>query len=103
MMSRDPDEPADQSLRAACAAEGFAPRPALRTDDYDVMFGFVAAGVGVALVPQMAIVERAGVVIKPLADVNLRRSVLFVMHPETAPPAATALLAALRASAEVAN
>jgi molybdate transport repressor ModE-like protein len=100
MMSRDPDEPADQSLRSACAAEGFVPRPALRTDDYDVMFGFVAAGVGVALVPQMAIVERAGVVIKPLAEVNLRRSVLFALHPEAAPPAAFALLAALRASAE---
>ena len=41
------------------------------------MFGFVAAGVGVALVPQMALVEREGVVVKPLADVTLRRTVLF--------------------------
>ena len=77
MMSRDPDEPGDTALRAACAAEGFAPRPVLRTDDYDVMFGFVAAGVGVALVPQMALVAREGVVVRPLAGAQLRRSIRF--------------------------
>ncbi|MFL6070206.1 MAG: LysR family transcriptional regulator [Actinomycetes bacterium] len=97
MMSRDPDEPGDAALRAACAAEGFAPRPVLRTDDYDVMFGFVAAGVGVALVPQMALVERAGVVVRPLAHLNLRRSVRFVSLREGAPPAVRVLLSALRA------
>jgi len=99
MMSRDPDEPGDAALRAACAAEGFAPRPVLRTDDYDVMFGFVAAGVGVALVPQMALVEREGVVARPLAELNLRRSIRFVTLRGEAPPAADALLAALRAGA----
>ena len=83
MMSRDPDEPGDAALRAACAAEGFAPRPVLRTDDYDVMFGFVAAGVGVALVPQMALVEREGVVVRPLAGVQLRRSIRFVSFART--------------------
>ncbi|MFL6287830.1 MAG: LysR family transcriptional regulator [Actinomycetes bacterium] len=97
MMSRDPDEPGDAALRAACAAEGFAPRPVLRTDDYDVMFGFVAAGVGVALVPQMALVERDGVVVRPLAHLNLRRSVRFVSLREGAPPAVRVLLSALRA------
>ncbi|MFL6178388.1 MAG: LysR family transcriptional regulator [Actinomycetes bacterium] len=97
MMSRDPDEPGDAALRAACAAEGFAPRPVLRTDDYDVMFGFVAAGVGVALVPQMALVERAGVVVRPLAHLNLRRSVRFMSLREGAPPAVRVLLSALRA------
>ncbi|MFL6182316.1 MAG: LysR family transcriptional regulator [Actinomycetes bacterium] len=97
MMSRDPDEPGDAALRAACAAEGFAPRPVLRTDDYDVMFGFVAAGVGVALVPQMALVERDGVVVRPLAHLNLRRSVRFVSLRADAPPAVRVLLSALRA------
>jgi DNA-binding transcriptional LysR family regulator len=97
IMSRDPDEPGDAALRAACAAEGFAPRPVLRTDDYDVMFGFVSAGVGVALVPQMALVEREGVAVRPLAGVNLRRSVQFVVLAEDSPPAARVLLSALRA------
>lgn len=97
MMSRDPDEPSDAALRAACAAEGFAPRPVLRTDDYDVMFGFVAAGVGVALVPQMAMVDREGVVVRPLSGVSIRRSVRFVSLPDDSPPAVRVLLSALRA------
>jgi DNA-binding transcriptional LysR family regulator len=68
----------------------------LRTDDYDVMFGFVAAGVGLALVPQMALVPREGIVVRPLADVTLARSVRFVANREQAPPAVAPLLAALR-------
>jgi molybdate transport repressor ModE-like protein len=96
ILSHDISEPGDQALRAACAAEGFLPRPILRTDDYDVIFGFVAAGVGIALVPQMALVERDGVVVRPLADVSLARSVRFATHREGAPPAAAPLLEALR-------
>ncbi len=99
MMSRDPDEPGDAALRAACATEGFAPHAVLRTDDYDVMFGFVAAGVGVALVPQMALVKRGGVVVRPLAGLTLRRSIRFVSLAGDAPPASRVLLAALRAAA----
>lgn len=96
ILSRDPDEPGDAAMRAACAVEGFAPRPVLRTDDYDVMFGFVAAGVGVALVPRMALVERDGVVVRPLAGPQLRRSVRFVSFGAASPPAVAVLLAALR-------
>ena len=101
MMSRDPEEPGDAALRAACAAEGFVPRPVLRTDDYDVMFGFVAAGVGVALVPQMALVERDGVVVRPLAGAQLRRSIRFAWFGEASPPAVAHLHAALRAGGSV--
>lgn len=103
MMSRDPDEPGDTALRAACAAEGFSPRPVLRTDDYDVMFGFVAAGVGVALVPQMALVARDGVVVRPIAGAQLRRSIRFVSLAGDAPPATAVLVAALRASSRTAG
>lgn len=103
MMSRDPDEPGDTALRSACAADGFVPHAVLRTDDYDVMFGFVAAGVGVALVPQMALVKRSGVVARPLAGQTLRRSIRFVSHADDAPPAARVLLAALRAGARAAD
>lgn len=97
IMSRDPDEPGDSALRSACAAQGFSPRPVLRTDDYDVMFGFVAAGVGVALVPQMALVKREGVVVRPLEGLALRRSIRFASIADAAPPAAAVLFAALRA------
>lgn len=99
ILSHDVSEPGDQGLRAACAAQGFFPRPVLRTDDYDVIFGFVAAGVGIALVPRMALVERVGVVARPLADVELARSVRFVTHHDAAPPAVAPLLKALRSEA----
>ena len=99
ILSHDLSEPGDQALRAACAAEGFVPRPVLRTDDYDVIFGFVAAGVGIALVPQMALVERPGVVVRPLVDVQFARSVRFATHREGAPPAVGPLLRALRQEA----
>jgi hypothetical protein len=60
------------------------------------MFGFVAAGVGLALVPRMALVPREGIVVRPLADVDLARSVRFVTHRDGAPPAVGPLLSALR-------
>lgn len=96
ILSRDINEPGDQALRAQCAARGFVPRAVLRTDDYDVMFGFVAAGVGIALVPRMALVPREGIVVRPLADVELARSVRFVTPREGAPPAVAPLVRALR-------
>ena len=37
----------------ACHAAGFEPRIAFQNDDYPAILGFVAAGVGVALVPDM--------------------------------------------------
>ncbi len=42
------------AVRAACLAEGFEPRTALATDDYLAVQAFVAAGLGVALVPGLA-------------------------------------------------
>lgn len=95
VMSHQHDEPSDRALLATAAAAGFTPRPALRTDDYDVAFGFVAAGIAVALVPRMALVDRPGVVVRPLADGRLVRSVELV-HPADAPPAVAALRTALR-------
>jgi DNA-binding transcriptional LysR family regulator len=37
----------------ACHAAGFEPRIAFQNDDYPAILGFVAAGVGVALIPDM--------------------------------------------------
>ena len=51
----------------ACAKAGFAPRVAYESDDFGVVQGLVAAGVGVALLPELALVgERADIVIKPV-------------------------------------
>jgi len=41
-------------LVAACAAAGFTPRGGLRVAEWSGKFGFVAAGLGVTLVPELA-------------------------------------------------
>lgn len=42
-----------RSLERACAAAGFAPRVAYRSNDYNVVRGLVGAGLGVAMVPAL--------------------------------------------------
>lgn len=98
-MSHQFDEPSDRALIEAAALVGFVPRPVLRTDDYDVMFGFVAAAVGVALVPEMALVPRDGVVVRRLGGPLVSRSVQFLTFRQGAAPAVAVLLEALRAEA----
>jgi DNA-binding transcriptional LysR family regulator len=51
----------------ACSRAGFEPRVAYESDDFGVVQGLVAAGVGVALIPGLALVgERPDVVIRSL-------------------------------------
>ena len=56
--SRD-DSAGARSLERLCAGAGFAPRIAFRSNDYQVVRGLVAAGLGVALVPALASVAGA--------------------------------------------
>ncbi len=42
-------------VELACARAGFRPRYALEADEYPTALGFIAAGLGVALVPTMAL------------------------------------------------
>jgi DNA-binding transcriptional LysR family regulator len=55
-------------LERACQAAGFEPRVAFQSDDYVAIQGFIAAGVGVCLIPDLALVAvRDDIVIRPLA------------------------------------
>jgi DNA-binding transcriptional LysR family regulator len=55
-------------LLRACAAAGFEPRIAFNSDDYGAIQGFVAAGMGVSLIPDLALVTvREDVVIREIA------------------------------------
>jgi DNA-binding transcriptional LysR family regulator len=70
---------ADRFIRA-CHAEGFHPRIALQNDDYAAILGIVAAGVGVAPVPDM--VARSAspdVHICTVRGVKLTRPIVAVM------------------------
>ncbi len=49
--------PGALSLDRRCATAGFTPAVAFRSNDYSVVRGLVAAGLGVALVPDLALVD----------------------------------------------
>ncbi|SES23539.1 LysR family transcriptional regulator [Lentzea albida] len=66
-------------LTRLCAAAGFAPRIAFRSNDYEVVQSLVAAGVGVALVPALGHKELPGTHAMPLRHRPLRRHV-HVVH-----------------------
>jgi DNA-binding transcriptional LysR family regulator len=54
-------------LPGACRAAGFEPNIVFRSDDHMAVQGFVAAGLGVAVVPQLTLpTARADIAIRPL-------------------------------------
>lgn len=64
-------------LERACQGAGFEPRVAFQSDDYVAIQGFVAAGVGVCLVPDLALVAvRDDVVVRCLEGRPIVRRVL---------------------------
>ncbi|GAA3698829.1 LysR family transcriptional regulator [Nonomuraea antimicrobica] len=79
-------------LVRACAAAGFTPRSGLRVAEWSGKFGFVAAGLGVTLVPELAARAVPGdVVLKPLRGTAPARKV-YAALPETPLPAALELV-----------
>ncbi|WP_328482326.1 LysR family transcriptional regulator [Streptomyces sp. NBC_00377] len=86
----------------ACAAAGFRPRFAVQSEDYVTAQGFVAAGLGVSLVPRLGLGSRhPGVVVREVRDPVPLRTIQAVVR-ETAPtqPALDAFIDALKGAAE---
>ncbi len=89
--------PDSRRFLRACHAAGFEPRIAFQNDDYPAMLGFVAAGVGVALIPDMVTrAIRDDVVVRPLQPAPPPRPILVVLPSGYRSPAAAAMLAILR-------
>jgi DNA-binding transcriptional LysR family regulator len=82
----------------ACHTAGFEPRVALTNDDYAAIQGFVAAGVGVALIPQLALQSvRDDIVIREIAEPKPVRHVVSATHANGyRSPATEAMLEILR-------
>jgi DNA-binding transcriptional LysR family regulator len=81
----------------ACHAAGFEPQIAFQNDDYQAILGFVAAGVGVALIPDMvARGVRDDVVVRDLDPPAPARPILAVLSSGYRSPAAAAMLDVLR-------
>jgi DNA-binding transcriptional LysR family regulator len=69
-----------RQLRNACANAGFEPHVAYESDDFQVVQGLVAAGVGVALIPGLALVsERPDVVIRSIGAKPPVRKIMAAM------------------------
>ena len=85
-------------LERACQAAGFEPRVAFQSDDYNAIQGFVAAGVGVCLIPDLALVAvRDDVVIRCLEGrAPVRHVLAATLAGGYLSPAATAMLEILR-------
>ncbi|BCJ51091.1 LysR family transcriptional regulator [Actinoplanes sp. NBRC 14428] len=80
----------------ACRRAGFAPRFAVEGGEMDAVLAFVEAGLGVALVPSMVLVNRPLLRATPLAPPGMRRTVALAHRRRAVlPHAAEALRATL--------
>jgi len=82
----------------SCHAAGFEPNVSFESDDYQTVQGLVAAGVGVALIPDLALAgSREDIAVKALAPRPLTRAVLAALPPAMrVVPAAPAMLEVLQ-------
>jgi DNA-binding transcriptional LysR family regulator len=85
----------------ACHAAGFEPQIAFQNDDYPAILGFVAAGVGVALIPDMvARGIRDDVVVRALDPAPPSRPIAAAVASGYRSPAVEAMLDVLREISE---
>jgi DNA-binding transcriptional LysR family regulator len=90
--------PCAKHVIRSCHAAGFEPSVSFESDDYQTVQGLVAAGVGVALIPQLALsTVRDDIVVRALDPESPARKV-FAATPRSAPvtPAVATMLDVLR-------
>jgi molybdate transport repressor ModE-like protein len=89
-------------ILVACREAGFEPRVEFESDDYSVLQGFVAGGLGVTLLPDLALASlRADVVVRPIVPEAAERRVWAAIRAEgSRSPAADAMVEALREEGE---
>ena len=75
-------------VEEACAEYGFSPRIRLEVTETSTLVSFVAAGIGVSLVPaSVSGMTVAGAVYRPLAGTAPRAQVAIAWHPDNESPA----------------
>ena len=94
--------PCARHVVRCCHVAGFEPSVSFESDDYQTVQGLVAAGVGVALIPQLALsVVREDIVIRALSpSPPVRRVVAATPEGPRLVPAAPAMLAVLGRAAD---
>ena len=90
-----------QGIVAACREAGFEPRIGFESEEYAVLQGYVAAGLGVTLLPDMALPElRSDLVVKRTSPKAPTRRVWAAVRSKGARSLATeAMIAVLRETA----
>ena len=93
--------PCARHVVRCCHAAGFEPRVSFESDDYQTVQGLVAAGVGVALIPELALpVVREDTVVRALAPhPPVRRVTAAVPAGARLVPGAPAMLGVLEEAA----
>ncbi len=94
--------PCARQVVRSCHAAGFEPNVAFESDDYQTVQGLVAAGVGVALIPELALnpVVREDIAIRALSPrPPVRQVVAATPAGARLLPAAPAMLAELEDAA----
>jgi DNA-binding transcriptional LysR family regulator len=93
--------PCARHVVRSCHAAGFEPRVSFESDDYQTVQGLVAAGVGVALIPQLALQTiRPDLVVRELRPGSpIRRVFAATRRGAAATPATATMLDLLRETA----
>jgi DNA-binding transcriptional LysR family regulator len=94
--------PCAQHVVRSCLAAGFEPTVSFESDDYQTVQGLVAAGVGVALIPQLALSSvRDDIAIRALhPSAPLRAVFAATSRGEAVTPAVATMLDVLRSTAQ---
>ncbi|SEF31603.1 ModE molybdate transport repressor domain-containing protein [Amycolatopsis pretoriensis] len=87
-------------LDSACASAGFAPNVVVESEDYQTAQGFVAAGIGVGLIPELGLgAQHPGVVVRRIRNPEPVRAIhAAVASRMWGHPAVRTLLEAMRAA-----
>jgi DNA-binding transcriptional LysR family regulator len=90
--------PCARHVVRSCLAAGFQPHVTFESDDYETVLGLVAAGVGVALIPRLALNRvHPGIVVRSLEPASPARTVVAATPADrAAAPSALAMLGILR-------
>jgi DNA-binding transcriptional LysR family regulator len=89
--------PCARHVVRSCIAAGFEPRVSFESDDYQTVQGLVAAGVGVALIPELALTTvRSDIVVRSLGRKSPVRTVIAGTPGGRMEPPVAAMLDALQ-------
>ncbi|MEX0694444.1 MAG: LysR family transcriptional regulator [Rhodospirillales bacterium] len=102
LLSMPPESASYATTRRAFAANGLNFNPAFQTRDSQTLFSLVKQGVGIGLVTEMStsVLDRQGVTMIPVRDVDLTRLIGIVqVQGRTLTPAAEAFCKLLRSTA----